>query len=77
MKTLQVACIVCGNYITWDESPLPAACSTHTYQEVFEAYDQNAAQQGVQADGACTCAKNPIIKLVNGVCPVCNGTPRR
>ena len=36
-----------------------------------------AAQQSVQADGACTCAKNPIIKPVNGVCPVCNGTPRR
>lgn len=28
-------------------------------------------------DAACTCAKNPIIKPVNGVCPVCEGTPRQ
>ena len=49
MKDLQVPCIVCGAYITWDDSPLPAACATHSYQEVFEAYDE-AAEQGLHSD---------------------------
>ena len=38
---------------------------------------REAAQQPLALDGACTCAKNPIIKPVNGICPVCNGTPRQ
>ena len=64
MKDLQVPCIVCGDYITWDDSPMPAACGKHTYQEVFEAFD--AAQQSEQADGVCPDCHEP---LVNGVCP--------
>ena len=52
-KDLQVPCIVCGEYVTWDDSPMPAACGTHTYQEVFEAYD--AAQQGAQTDVCPKC----------------------
>jgi len=45
MKNLQIPCIVCGKYITWDDSPLPAACATHSYKDVFEAFD--ALQQSM------------------------------
>ena len=36
---------------------------------------KNEAQQ-ITMDGHCTCAKNPIIKPVDGICPVCNGTSK-
>jgi hypothetical protein len=43
MLTVEKICIVCGEIIWWDNSPLPPACSEHSYREVYEAVEARAA----------------------------------
>jgi hypothetical protein len=53
MLSVEKICIVCGEVVWWDNSPLPPACADHPYREVFEA--QKAAQQSVEPTVCTEC----------------------
>ena len=76
MNWLLVGCVGGGVTITYvEKGGMTYLAATKLAAEINAMY---AAQQSVQADGACTCAliKNETELVIDDLCPV-HGSPRR